>query len=342
MKLAITADWHVRGKTIEDATAQIEAFINECQARGIRHVIHCGDVFDRPNIYDGHVSTGAIAEVVSRAIVRSDMEWLIVAGNHDTAGVGSRTALAVLMGLPGVTVFERPGLFESWGVSVAVFPWCWDYAKGTADDALSDLMMQGHPALLAGHASVLGALYSNGQTSRWSNDSWMLTPEALDAIGIPVFLGDYHRRQKYYVGALLQQNHGEEANPMGFVVYDTQTQTEEWVPLGAARCHMTIEIHSEKDSLVIPPRVHARVRTIGFRPSAALRAHYECVQEIGSTIRWEPVIEARLRESRLESETINLSDKMSLFRLWASRQNPPIEHQERVEAWLSALIGGGQ
>lgn len=344
MKLAITADWHVRGKTLDDAREQIDAFVKECGDRGIKHVIHCGDVFDRPNIYDGHVSTGAIAEVVSSAILwsnRYEMQWLIIAGNHDTAGVGSRTALATLMGLPGVTVVEDPGYMYHWGLDIAVLPWCWDFVERTAEEAIAEIMQQGHPRFLVGHASVMGATYGNGQAAKWSDNSWMLRPETLDALGIPVFLGDYHRRQKYYVGALMQQNHGEEANPMGFVVFDTNTLEHEWVPLGAARSYITIEMKSEDEPLAIPPRVHARIRTLGFRPSAAMRAHYECVKEIGSTVKWEPVIERVERETRVATEEINMADKVGLFRLWAERQTPALENQARIEARLSALIGGG-
>jgi hypothetical protein len=341
MKLAITADWHVRGKTLDDAKAQIQALVAECDARNIHHIIHCGDVFDRPNIYDGHVSTGAIAEVVSDAIVRSDKQWLIVAGNHDTAGVGSRTALATLMGLPGVTVVEAPGYMYHWDLDIAVLPWCWDFAECTAEEAIAEIMKQGHPRFLVGHASVMGATYGNGQAAKWSDNSWMLRPETLDALGIPVFLGDYHRRQKYFVGALMQQNHGEEANPMGFVVFDTDTLEQEWVPLGAARSYITIEMKSEDEPLAIPSRVHARIRTLGFRPSAALRAHYACVDEIGSSVKWEPVIERVERESRVAAEEINMADKVGLFRLWAERQTPALENQARIEARLSGLVGGG-
>lgn len=92
--------------------------------------------------------------------------------------------------------------------------------------------------IFLGHFGVQGALVGSDFVYPGTYDPNVtdLEPDRFDA----VFLGHFHKYQKlaenaYYVGAPLQHNWGDTGEERGFLIYDTETCTHEFVPLKAPK-----------------------------------------------------------------------------------------------------------
>ena len=91
--------------------------------------------------------------------------------------------------------------------------------------------------IIVGHLTVRGAQLNSGISMLGSE--FEVTQQQLEDTGADlVALGHIHKRQWIgdkicYVGALSQDNFGEEGNPAGFLVIDTEKKTHEFVDIKA-------------------------------------------------------------------------------------------------------------
>lgn len=332
MRIGSIADPHARGKDLSQLAAQLDEAAEVAAVRGATMMMVPGDVFDRPGIGDSYASTGAIADVVCRwaaDVGRGMRDGLhLIPGNHDLAGNGSRDALHVLDQIRGVSVYHQPGLFQFDGFHVVFLPWSW---TGSALAAIHRALavpaseLSG-PGILCAHVQVIGATMTGERACEDKPGSWQISRADLAALPFDRFiLGDFHRRQEVapgrggYVGALRQLNHGEEGNPAGVEIYDTETGAVEWIELDAAPRYRTVQIDNPMAEALSPVRLACneitRVQIIG-EPDMARVAELEAA---GATV--ERLIPRVERTRRAEVAPGILQDPHGLLALWADQQS---------------------
>lgn len=334
MRLALTADWHLRGKDLDVAINQLRAMVRECAAKGVNVVCVAGDIFDAANIHDAHGTTGAIAGALLRVLGNSKLQWLMVPGNHDYRNAAQTDALAVLESLPNVQVVRGRMWISIGEMYCFCCPWDWSGLEAEAvleKEISSRLHGNSRTSLLLAHISVIGAKLNAFRTYE-GGGGWCLTREALDRLSDHfdrLCIGDFHRRQELvagkggYVGALRQLNFGEEGNQQGFEIWDTETNQVEWIELSEAPRYSTVEVtkQEEIDTLVIDDTDNVKVRCVGFTPE---RHKIQDMESSGAVV--EQIVEPVERVARAEAvpEGI-LSDHHAQIDLWASCQTPVVE-----------------
>lgn len=326
MKVASFADLHARGKDLQAFRAQWEAALAECVKRKVDLITIAGDIFDRSNIADPHASTGAIVRAVKNPMRGLGIDFLIIPGNHDKAGPASQDALTVFDSMPGVTVVREPKVVRVGSIDFYCLPWGWDkipdsgidYFLATPDPFTSNIV-------LLAHVQVMGAKMAERKTCE--GGSFCL---ARDWPGFAnydrIILGDFHCRQDLfdgrggYVGALRQLNFGDDGNPAGFEIWDSETGKVEWIELDHAPRFRTITV---MDAESIPePRDNERLRIYcqNFSPSAAITTAPE-----HATTTFIPKMPETERVQRVKVPAGILDDSAGLLALWAGTQNPLIE-----------------
>ena len=327
MKIAITADWHLRGKDLEQTRAQLRELTRTATHLGCDNLIVCGDIFDRAAVGDDHASTGAIAEVAIEAVAAFPQS-LLIPGNHDSTGVGSADALHVFDEMPNVAVVRAPcRMFMSaeWNVPLTVIPWMW---KGELPPLGTEFW---DAALLVGHLRIGGALMGRTQNYEAKPGDWTIS--RLDLESVPhrhVALGDFHKRQDLtdgrggYVGALRQCNFGEEGNPQGYEILDTETWEARWIELESYPKHHTIDVLGGGHIETPDPGTKTRVRYHEPPDPSAVRELEDAGVEV------QQIVESVERERRAEIPEGVMNDKRALIRLWGEANSVSGEEVEKM------------
>lgn len=328
MKIALTADWHFRGKDLRAAEAQLSALISESKSRGVELVCVAGDIFDSANIHDGHASVGAVVAAIVGLLASSGLEWLMIPGNHDFRNNNQVDALAVLEGLHNVTVVRKHSWYRSHKYKLAVLciPWDWSGADAaTIVEALDADTPAGIARILLPHWQVDG-MKLNAHRVHEGGGSWCVSRAFLELKSHRfdrIAGGDFHIRQPFYTGALRQLSFGEEGNPSGFEVFDTETKAVEWVELNAAPRYHNFVSRSPEDLTTFdwPEGDYAKIRIVGYTPDKVTVAK---LQQDGAVV--EEIPETIERLARAEEIPEGIMDKpVELLRVWAANQTPPVE-----------------
>jgi len=345
MKIAFTADWHIRGKDLAAARAQLLQLVAKIKKREIGTIVIAGDVFENPNIFDQNASAGAQIKVAQETITRLTKfaeHVIILRGNHDQSGPGSADALHVFdpfLNHPtcDVDIIRNCQALKIGHFYLACLPWEWGAINGAAAD-VNDLIRHcqtedpNRPMILTGHVQVGGAKMNGGYNCEQKKRSWSLSRSDLEAWPFQhVALGDFHARQDLtggrggYIGALRQCNFGEEGNPAGFEIYDTHYLETEWVKLDAAPILRTVVIQPDEKAL---PRLENEKRRVQIVGGHVDHVAVKALEEAGDTV--EHIIEVEERVRRADVPPGILQDPRALMRLWAEQQDPPIT-EERIE-----------
>jgi len=253
-KIAIIGDLHFQGKDRYEMGWQLT--LQECEKRNVEKILQLGDVFNYYNIARREETVGNIVF----AVLRHLLEWLskdekreaiIIAGNHDIAGPRRRDALTVLENLSQITIIRKPQVIEKKGIVIAAIPWITkahlrakhkdlkpaefeQLYQETIQKIINYLRLEvqdreGYKILIA-HCEMEGVEVNQG--FHLTGGHFQLTRTQLESIGVDkIALGHIHKRQGYYVGALLQQDFSEEGNPQGFEVVDIETGETEYVEI---------------------------------------------------------------------------------------------------------------
>ena len=325
MKVAITADWHLRASDLDSARLQLLEMTK--RSEGCDLLCVAGDVFDSPSIGDAR-TTGAIVAVAIEAVAAYPRSLLIL-GNHDYAGAGSADALHVFDGMPEVTVAREPQGLKSnrFPLIIQTIPWSWGVFP-----ELPDQIPQCD--VLLGHLRIGGALMSGKTTYDQRDSEFTISRTTLEQIPAKrIALGDFHRRQDLtgrggYVGALRQLNFGEEGNPQGFEIVDTDTWQVEWIELSQCPYHRTVEINPGEPVPEQKANERLRVRYLAIPDPDEVRA----LEAEGVIVQHVTEREERVRRAEIPPGVMH--DKRELIRLWASSQEPPVG-DERLERMLT-------
>lgn len=341
MKIAMTADWHARGIDLDQLELTLTRMVGKLEAHNVQVLLHAGDVFDKPNICDSKAGTNAIEQVVVnffQHIASLGIQSIIIAGNHDMQGVGDKSALAGLDGrenikvvrLPSVQVIKGIFIFQK-DVSILCLPWSWDRASMPVDF----VSHHPNPDIFLAHVRVDGARMNDVRAYEMTGGDWAISRKELETIGAKYnALGDFHGADGY-IGALRQLNFGEEGNPQGFKVLDTDTWTAEWVEIESPTYRTVVVRPGETPPQPDPPN-HLKVRFEGGVDE--ILAH----KLEGEGVVVEQVMDREERVQRADLSAVNISDPHSLIDLWTPTIQPaiPAEMQAKMHNLFDEVVFG--
>lgn len=359
-KIAFFADLHARGKDLEAFRAQWTAGLAAASRRGCRIVAIAGDIYDRANVFDSAACTGAIQEAVAVPLANwlaedPAREVVVVIGNHDYSGAGSKHALQAIELLPRVHFFSRPGFVVTGGVRFLCVPWDWD--SGATADEVTEHYLEEHAALIAkeraaggklvllAHAQVIGARLQGIVTCEENALSFQYTRDFLDVAPFDrIALGDFHGRQELvvarggYIGALRQLGFGEAGNPTGFEVWDAETGFAEFVALDSAPKHFIHRpaVASERITLL----GNGWIEKVVYPEGALVSAEVADKLAAQGVVVEVPVIREE-RTARAEVPPGILTDHAGLIRFFAENKVDPwnFERLDRAQRLYAELIG---
>ena len=346
--IAMTADWHADGKTLEILRRQLAAMVSECNTRGVDLLCVAGDVFESSSIEDRHGSTGYIARGVIEELQKLQCRVLMIPGNHDAAGAGSADALHIFterLTVGGCTVIHAPQwvICEDLDLDVLCVPWDWSGAPFPDPWRQDDAPFRSdNKTLLLAHVQIGGAVMNGGHTCPDEPSKFQISRADLEALPFDRFaLGDFHKRQDLtdgrggYIGALRQCNFGEEGNPAGFEIWDTEAGDFEWIELDEAPRHKTwIMAPGDAPPPECPPGWKYKVKLTGEQPDYVLVRDLErdgCVVEINLDM------VQRLTRASVPPNVIN--DPRALMALWTESNDIGDERLARMLDVWDGLAG---
>lgn len=244
MKIAIVADAHFKGKKLQDKRLAWEQAVRKMIDLDIHMLILAGDTFDQRNIGSRDASTGTVLEAFTtplKMLTDRDIEVVAIKGNGVHEGIGGDTQaspLEIFKGT-GITVADEPLLIstnlsdidianDKEDVFIGCMPWLESPDRNEKLEKFIRDVKGRHAAfkLIVGHLTVRGCTLNNGTVMQGGGE-FEVAPEALEATGADlIVLGHIHKRQRigeriWYAGALTQDSFGDEGNPQGFMLVDT-------------------------------------------------------------------------------------------------------------------------
>ena len=249
--VAVMADLHLQGKNLTDKQAALKQAVDKILAIGtIRTVYFAGDTFHRRNISDREATTGLIYKVLMEQINRlidAGIAIVMIEGNGIHEGrVGDQPGPLETLKRQGITVVDGRIYFQQGkGRAVVCVPAVdneEEYAELKKSLTAIKQFFDGFPdhyKIIIHHLSISGSTLPSGMDLTGAN--FEVSAAELEATGADLIIGGHvHKRQKYYVGALCQDNFGDEENPQGFAVIDTEKRTVEYVDIDAPR-YVTVD-----------------------------------------------------------------------------------------------------
>ena len=254
-KIAHIGDIHISGKNFDRAKQALRQVSNIILEEGCDVVVLSGDIFDKQNIADRYKTVGEQQSLFMsfiREINNRVAGIFINTGNHDSNGIG-KSSLEFMNGVFNhVHVIQEPEFVDFSEVGIGIIPWiskgnfesehCIGKSKSESDelfyenikgylkcyknDIASHKESFGVPCILLGHCDVRGTKVNEFYTVK--GGSFEFTKEDLYSTGADyVSLSHIHKRGGMYVGALFQNNFGEEGNPQGFEIITIDKKEED-------------------------------------------------------------------------------------------------------------------
>jgi len=237
MKIAIVADAHFKGKKLQDKRLAWEQAVRKMIDLEIDMLILAGDTFDTRNIGSRDASTGTVLEAFTtplKMLTDRNIEVIAIKGNgvHEGTNGDQKSPIEVFTNTK-VKVAQGLNHMPVGDVNLYLIPWLEDQSR---DEQLKVFLRHAKddnfPAfkLIVGHLTVKGCALNNGTVMQGGGE-FEVAPEALEATGADlIVLGHIHKRQRigeriWYAGALTQDSFGDEGNPQGFMLVDTDPVT---------------------------------------------------------------------------------------------------------------------
>jgi hypothetical protein len=232
VKIAFICDTHfgVRNDSpffLDNALSFFEnQFFPYLKEHNITNVIHLGDFFDRRK----YVNFNTLSSVRKRFIRQFEEENInlhITIGNHDTYYRNTNDLNSLKEILTGrydnIKVYEKPSVIKFDDFCFGIVPWV---TKENENEVMSFIsscpcrMIGGHFEI-TGFQVVMGVKHTHGFTTEMFN--------RFDR----VLSGHFHIKQSqnniHYLGTQYQINFSDVYSTKGFHVYDTQTDTMEFI-----------------------------------------------------------------------------------------------------------------
>ena len=232
MKVAIITDTHFGARNDSQMFSNYfkkfyeEIFFPTLEKRGIRTVIHMGDVVDRRKFINWK-TVYQMREVFFDACYGRYITLHIIIGNHDvffrnTNIVNSMEGLRIESNHQ-FHVYTEPTEIELDGTKLFMQPWICDENREQSLKAIQDTEAQ----ILFGHLEVKGFEMHIGSFSREGVDASMF--QKFDM----AMSGHFHHKSDngniYYLGNPYQITWSDYKDPRGFHIFDTETRELEFI-----------------------------------------------------------------------------------------------------------------
>lgn len=199
-------------------------FIPHCIDNGIEHIIIAGDVFDNRTMLN--VNTINIAKKVMKKIAKK-FPVTILAGNHDLYFTNTHEvhSLEIFAEIKNITIVDSVIKETMFGDKKFVLvPWVID------KESFVEEMSNGGDVLV-GHLDITGFKMNNSAVSEHGHDVNVFTKFK------KVFSGHFHSMntkfigdtEVVYIGSVHQTNRGDVGDNRGFIVFDTETMSYDFV-----------------------------------------------------------------------------------------------------------------
>lgn len=252
MIIGAVADLHFSGSRHEEQSSLLRKVLGSMASRGVEVVLCAGDIVDNPKMLDRWAYPSTLVRAILDPIEEAGIPWVIVAGNHDETPAGQCPALDILRACPLITAFSRTVDRHSIGdVDIVAVPWQmkaqwmasgnddygWDaHCRNLFEKTVSSMWRKESAfKVLVSHTEVEGSVATPYKVVV-PGTSFMVTNSSLNRSGADaILLGHVHYRQGHYLGALWQNNFGEEGNPDGWLYLNTESGDRRFFPLDAPK-----------------------------------------------------------------------------------------------------------
>ena len=256
MLISVLADLHFRGKKLQDKISAWEQAVEKMIERKVDRLILAGDTFERRNIADREATIGMIYKAFmdqANRLLAAGIEIVALKGNgkHEGKNGEQPGPLEVFKGTD-IKVVDLNYFFRDLDHAIFFIPAIdnqveYEKLKEDMAAAKADFAKLKNYKMVVHHLQLTGAIADNGR--QMPGDNFDVSPAELEDLGADLIIGGHiHKRQPYYVGALTQDDFGDEGNPQGFMIVDTEKRTQEFVEIEAPK-YMTIEPEDPEEFL---------------------------------------------------------------------------------------------
>lgn len=254
MKIAIISDTHFGARegrgVFHDYFQKFydTTFFPECERRGIKTVLHLGDLFDRRKYID-YFSLKRCREYFFDPLDESDMRMFILVGNHDIAlrnSLNVNSPSLLLQDYDRITTIVEPGVYNVGAeMEMLLVPWICPENR----EASLRVMETGRTDICFGHFEISGFSMYRGMESHDGLDRKLF--KRFDI----VCSGHFHHRSYddgiLYVGSPYEITHNDYNDPRGFHIFDTETREIEFIH----NPHKLFERYVYDDTMSDPSKV---------------------------------------------------------------------------------------
>ena len=232
MKIAIITDTHFGARNDSQVFSNYFAkfyeniFFPTLEKRGIRTVIHMGDVVDRRKFIN-YKTLSQMRHHFFDACYGRYINLHVIIGNHDTffKNTNSLNSMDCLRVHDNhqVHIYEEPTEVDFDGLKCLMMPWICDETREQSLKAIQDTEAQ----ILFGHLEVKGFEMHIGNFSREGVDANLF--QKFDM----AMSGHFHHKSDngniYYLGNPYQITWSDYKDPRGFHIFDTETRELEFI-----------------------------------------------------------------------------------------------------------------
>ena len=232
MKIAILADTHFGARN--DSQLFLDYFTNffentffpECEKRGVKTIIHLGDLMDRRKFVNFN-TLSQVREKFVEPLVAGEYDFHCIVGNHDTYFKNTNDVNSPMELFGGryekVHIYDTPVTLTLGGCKFALVPWI----NKENEAACLGFMEESDAKIVCGHFELNGY-----QVMRGVQHSGGLDPVYVKKFD-RVFTGHFHQKHErdnvHYFGTAYQMTFNDLFEKKGFHIYDTETDEIEFV-----------------------------------------------------------------------------------------------------------------
>lgn len=253
------SDIHIRlYQRLNEYTEQLNKFVEKCgeiagnYERDEVRIVISGDLAHSKNQLTPEFIT--LSSFFIRQLEKI-AKVIVIAGNHDLL-VNNTSRMDTITALFDTANFENSAFldgmlgYESGFVEDDNIIWAvYSIYSGYSAPNIGGINLEGKTVVGLYHGMIVGASLNNGQVADSGLDG-----DVFDGCEV-VMAGDIHKRQILkrgdveivYPGSLIQQTFGESVSQHGFVVWDMENKTHEFVDLETEYGLYDIEINNIED-----------------------------------------------------------------------------------------------
>ncbi len=229
MKIIHSGDWHL-GVRADDPWVQdvqrhgIKQHIDYAKKHGIKTIIQYGDIFDVRKAITH--KTMEFAREIAESLEKEGINLITIVGNHDMHYKNTLTPNAsteVLGKYKHITVIEKPVTMDFDGTLIDLCPWM-------CEENTSEIMKhikESSAEYCIGHWELNGFYFYKGMKSHGLEPDFLKTYKE-------VWSGHFHTISEAanvrYIGTPWTLTAGDENDPRGFWMFDTETERMEFIP----------------------------------------------------------------------------------------------------------------